>query len=318
MDEKWDAHKIAKPSISYSSSQRANEIPLKAGNFATAPKNNKNKNTQKYGYNNNAYGNEEWDDDDDPQTSNGATLKIKNNLLAAEDNDNLSKYQSGTYNDDAKEDRFAHRSKYKRRNQQNQVMLTEQEAKEQIQELENKNDALLDEALQTTYETQAVAADTAQVLNDQRHQLINIDKNLHEIDQDLDKTEGILDGMKSWGGMIKRKFKKNKDPPRDAYQAPVSNKSTFERREKEKMKNMNSKDNDGGMVTQISAYEHDNIQDQKLDELLKNVKQLNATANDINIELDEQDAIIDSISDKMDRVNPRLQQQNNTMHKIIN
>ena len=270
VDEKWDAHKIAKPSISYTATQLPNEAPLssgKPGNFAALQtqnkpkKKNKNKNqninTQKYGYNNNAYSNdedeEEWDDDDEPHTSNGATWKIKNNLLADQNNGNDDHLTSGTYNDDAKEDRYSHRIKSKRRNQQNQEMLTEQEAKEQIQELENKNIELLDEALQISYETQRVANDTAEALNDQGHQLRNIDKNLHELDQDLDRTEGILDGMKSWGGMLKRKLKGNKKAARDTYQAPVSDKSTFERRENLNGNNNNNNYNNGGMVAQVSG-----------------------------------------------------------------
>ena len=346
IDEKWDAHKIEKPSISYTASQRERQIQQQQqknngkvninGNYNN--NNNNNKKKANFGYNNSAY--DDWDDDDDDDpyghTSN-RTLNIKNNILKEQqqqnmnmnmnmnnsaknsyddsNNNNNNNYNNNNYNDDEEDDRFAHRSKYKRRNQQGQIQISEQEAKQQIQELEEANADILDEALKTTYETQAVAADTAQVLNDQRHQLINIDKNLHEIDQDLDKTEGILDGMKSWGGMIKRKFKK-KDQPKDAYQAPVANKSTFERNKYKRSYDDENENNNNNGNKQLSQYEADNVQDEKLDELLKNMKQLNATANDINNELDEQDVIIDAISDKMDKVAPRMQQQVTTMKKI--
>merc|ERR1719361_1237994 len=77
------------------------------------------------------------------------------------------------------------------------------------------------------------ATNTAEVLSAQRNQLMNTDKMLHEIDQDLDTTDGILTGMKSWGGMIRRKFKKQKASEKDDYVAPVNEQSTFERRKVE-------------------------------------------------------------------------------------
>merc|ERR1712113_583344 len=85
-----------------------------------------------------------------------------------------------------------------------------EEIKEQVQELEEKNDSILDNALKTSYETMGIAADTASKLDEQRGQLIGIDKNLHEIDEDLNGTERTLNGMKSLSGMIKNKFRKKK------------------------------------------------------------------------------------------------------------
>merc|ERR1712228_942604 len=198
---------------------------------------------------------------------------------------------------------FAHRSKYKKRN-----VLTEEEAQAQIQELEEKNDNILDNALKTSTEIQNISADTAQKLHEQRGQLIGIDKSLHEIDSKLDKTEHTLNGMKSIGGMIKNKLKKNSK--KDVYTPPNGNESTFERTQNENISTPSY------ASESVSIHEADNVQNDKLDELLKNVKRINQTANDINNELDEQDEIIKSISDKMDKVNPRLQQQSNTMKKI--
>merc|ERR1712228_564746 len=186
---------------------------------------------------------------------------------------------------------FAHRSKYKKRN-----VLTEEEAQAQIQELEEKNDNILDNALKTSTEIQNISADTAQ--------------KLHEIDSKLDKTEYTLNGMKSIGGMIKNRFKKKKNSKKDVYTPPNGNESTFERTQNENISTPSY------ASESVSIHEADNVQNDKLDELLKNVKRINQTANDINNELDEQDEIIKSISDKMDKVNPRLQQQSNTMKKI--
>eukprot|EP01083_Nonionella_stella_P224138 798122_1 len=63
VDDKWDAHKIEKPSISYTQTDK------------TFPNNTFQIQPKKYGYNNdNAYG--DWDDDDDDQTHSSATFKI--------------------------------------------------------------------------------------------------------------------------------------------------------------------------------------------------------------------------------------------------
>ena len=175
----------------------------------------------------------------------------------------------------------------------------------------------------TSYETVDKASDTAQVLSAQRQQLMNTDKMLHEIDQDLDKTDGILTGMKSWGGMIRKKFKKQKGSDHDAYAAPVSAQSTFDRRKKEQKE-------DGLGGTSGNAYgqdlassmgmvenEADQIQNAKLDELLGNVKQMRQIGDDINNELDEHNQMIDAISQKMDKVQPKMEAQNLTMKKLV-
>eukprot|EP00485_Elphidium_margaritaceum_P009071 CAMPEP_0202686624 /NCGR_PEP_ID=MMETSP1385-20130828/2373_1 /ASSEMBLY_ACC=CAM_ASM_000861 /TAXON_ID=933848 /ORGANISM="Elphidium margaritaceum" /LENGTH=489 /DNA_ID=CAMNT_0049341239 /DNA_START=24 /DNA_END=1493 /DNA_ORIENTATION=+ len=342
VDAKWDAHKIGQTqsgtggtggksgSISYSSSKRAKELgqgftgtPV-ATSTPTTDHLEPVTSTQMFS------AAESWDDDDDVIGSQH-TFQIKNNLLknghhssnAEHLHTDMPIFMEDIEDDDDDTDaRYAHRKKYKQQQQQQQqrqMQMSEEEAMQRVQQLEHKNDAMLDQALQTTYNTQMVATDTAQKLSDQRTQLVNIDKNLHEIDQDLDKTDGILDGMKSWSGMIKRKLKKNKTPTRQEYEAPVSNESTFERKHKQQ--------NGHGTSTASSAYdqatsennenEYEQRQDQKLDELLKGVKALNQTATDINEELEDQDVLLDSIDKKFDKVQPKMQQQNKVMHKML-
>merc|ERR1712154_110957 len=172
------------------------------------------------------------------------------------------------------EDRWSHRSKYKRRNQQqlqnenSSTIITEYAAKQRIQELEQKNDELLDGMVQTIDEAQHVATDTLHKLNDQRHQLIKTDKNLYEINGNLDETKGILNGMKSWTGFIKKKFKKEKYPShlKQKYEPPIPKKSVFNRNKKKRFQNkMNEKNNN-------NKYETDNKYNQKLDEVHKGIK----------------------------------------------
>eukprot|EP01083_Nonionella_stella_P052420 139057_1 len=308
VDEHWDAHKISKKSISISMGPgQYPKMPHKASIISASVNVNRSnrssvgsggadqrKDSSHEAPFENASG--DWDDDDEISGP-GVTLEIMSNMLK-----NKNKNKGNAFD-------FATNSNKPMSimTEEEEVLMQDEEAQAQIDRLEESNDRILDKALQTSYETQQIAADTAQKLDDQRQQLTHIDKDLHEIDQDLDKTEGILDGMKSWKGMIKKKLGKNKK--RDEYTATADDKSTFERKERENGMNH------VGNGTQIPD-DADSKQNDKLDELLNNIKGLNQQAHDINTELEEQNVIIDAIGDKMDKVQPRLQQQNKTMKKI--
>jgi len=260
-----------------------------------------------------------------PISATSSSINDENAFDQSANSMNTSGTASGwkTTNDTKRQQRTV-RSKYQRRNQ-NQGVLTEEEAKQRIQELEERNDEILDEALMTSYETLDKAANTAETLSAQRQQLQNTDKMLHEIDQDLKQTDNILGGMKSWGGMIKKKFKKQKKA--DDYVAPVDTRSAFERRKKQervdKYVNGNGFGNEqNGMESSMDpnklGYEANKREDAKLDELLGNIKQMRQMGDDINVELDEQNQIIDAIGQKMDAVQPEMDKQNYTMHKLCN
>merc|ERR1712228_309878 len=89
----------------------------------------------------------EWDDDDEDEENTSSTLKIAVNILKENQSNNSYPQAADDINEES-DDRFAHRSKYKKRN-----VLTEEEAQAQIQELE-ENDNILDNALKTSYEIQ--------------------------------------------------------------------------------------------------------------------------------------------------------------------
>ena len=230
------------------------------------------------------------------------------------------------YDDDVKPgqndvDRFSQRSKYQRRNKPNKNngnmnnVITEHEAKQQIQDLEKKNDEKLDEITQTMYDIQDTASGTLVKLDEQRNQLIKMDKDIHTINGNLDETKTMLNGMKSWKGFIKNKFKKDKQPIPQQYEAPIPKKSVYDRNRKQRVMNkMNDEKNK--KPVQLSEYEADNIQNEKLDVLLKGMKELNEMANAAAQELDEHNEIIDNIADKMPQTKDEMQRQNKIMKKI--
>ena len=69
--------------------------------------------------------------------------------------------------------------------------------------LNNKIDKSMDNSLKMLAETDKVAMDTAQKLDEQRHQIRNIHKNLHETDEHLKESDRNLQTIEGWvGGAI--------------------------------------------------------------------------------------------------------------------
>ena len=145
-------------------------------------------------------------------------------------------------------------------------MMTDEQKMEQIQSRTNK---ALDNALKSTIETEEIAFDTAVVLDGQRSQLQNIDKNLHEIEQDLDQTNDTLKGMKSLKGAFLKKFRK--PVKRKDYKSPVSNNKSVVMR--------NDDNQNGGKIVVNKSQKQVNKgpvsdEDQKLDDILAGIKRI--------------------------------------------
>eukprot|EP00490_Sorites_sp_Unknown_P026937 CAMPEP_0114655998 /NCGR_PEP_ID=MMETSP0191-20121206/11702_1 /TAXON_ID=126664 /ORGANISM="Sorites sp." /LENGTH=330 /DNA_ID=CAMNT_0001872369 /DNA_START=3143 /DNA_END=4135 /DNA_ORIENTATION=+ len=187
-------------------------------------------------------------------------------------------------------------------------MMTDEQKMEQIQSRTNK---ALDNALKSTIETEEIAFDTAVVLDGQRQQLQKIDKDLHEIEQDLDQTNDTLKGMKSLKGAFLKKFRK--PVKRKDYKSPVTNNKSVVMRNDDNQ-------NAGKIVVNKSQKQINkgpvNDEDQKLDDILAGIKRIKAVTEDINQELDEQNPILDSIGNRMDVVQDKMAYQTKTMNSI--
>eukprot|EP01083_Nonionella_stella_P017015 47519_1 len=210
------------------------------------------------------------------------------------------------------EDRWTNRSKYNRQKQSQ--IIAQHDAEQQIQSLEKQNSELVQGVKQTMYETQEVASDTLVKLDSQRNQLINTDRNLYEIKENLKETEGILDGMKGWRGFIKNKLKiKNQNSPSHGgsqYQCSVPKKSIFNRNKKQRFLNEINEKNQTTMNKSDTPLDHD------LEEILHGIKAINQMANDTVNELTEQNVLIDDITQKIDETMPTIKRQNHTMKEI--
>jgi len=225
------------------------------------------------------------------------------------------KYRSGRLHDE-----YSSSSRPKRAPRTRPDFQDTAQRMEYKERLRNSTKSKLDESLQTAFQTESVAADTSERLYHQRKQLENVDKMLHETDQNLDRTEHTLKGMKSlWGG-IGNYFKRA--PEKKPYRGRESNgrqrgnarnKGVALERERAERKS------DGGHSAKVSIggtpAEDEEFND-KLDELHQSVQRMRMMAENMNRELDDQNQLIGGIDDKMERVNGRIDKQNYTMKRI--
>ena len=141
---------------------------------------------------------------------------------------------------------------------------------------------------------------------------------LHETDQNLDRTEHTLKGMKSiWGGMSNY-FKKA--PERQAYQKrndidKVNVKNKMMELERQRQQRGYGKYQSKN-VSLGGSKEQDVEFNDKLDDLHKSVQRMRLMAQNMNRELEDQDGLLTNIDDKMSKVDERIHKQNHTMNKI--
>ena len=156
-------------------------------------------------------------------------------------------------------------------------------------------------------------------------QLENVDKMLHETDQNLDRTEHTLKGMKSiWGGIgnyFKRAPEKKPYSKRDSggTRRSAQSKGMAMERERAERKRRDIGDDGGSSLGKVSmggTKEEDEEFNDKLDELHLSVQRMRMMAENMNKELDDQSHLIGGIDDKMDRVKGRIDKQNYTMKRI--
>merc|ERR1712154_382486 len=128
--------------------------------------------------------------------------------------------------------------------------------------------------------------------DDQRKQIIKIDKDLSVTKGHLLETKGMLKAMKSWRGFIKRKFKKDDTSHlQQENECAVPKKSVFHRNKKKRFMQKMNKDRNKKIAPISPKNEVDRRQSQKLDEIHQGIKKMNETI-------------------------PQIKQQNYTMKKI--
>eukprot|EP00485_Elphidium_margaritaceum_P011283 CAMPEP_0202705164 /NCGR_PEP_ID=MMETSP1385-20130828/17750_1 /ASSEMBLY_ACC=CAM_ASM_000861 /TAXON_ID=933848 /ORGANISM="Elphidium margaritaceum" /LENGTH=395 /DNA_ID=CAMNT_0049363341 /DNA_START=36 /DNA_END=1223 /DNA_ORIENTATION=+ len=200
---------------------------------------------------------------------------------------------------------------------QRPVLQTMEEQKQYQEQLREKTKSHLDESLRTAFQSEEIAADTSQKLYNQGEQLQNIGKMLHETDENLDRTEHTLQGMKSiWGGIRNVLFKK--PPPKKTYIDPLSTVSAVKRETSSTsgMQSGTAKLSTGSKVSLGGSEKDDHEFNSKLDELHDSVKRMRVMAETMNEELDDQNVLLTHIDDKMDPMAQRIRKQNQTMKRI--
>ena len=151
---------------------------------------------------------------------------------------------------------------------------------------------------------------------------------LHETDQNLDRTEHTLKGMKSiWGGIgnyFKRAPEKKVYTKREsgASRRSAQSKGIAMERERAERKGVHHEQHSvpskSGLakVSMGGTAKEDEEFNDKLDDLHQSVQRMRMMAENMNRELDDQNQLIGDIDNKMDRVKGRIDRQNYTMKRI--
>ena len=177
---------------------------------------------------------------------------------------------------------------------------------EYIKNIKTKTDDALDRCLPTTNDIEQTAVDTLGTLNGQTHQLKRINNMLDDTNETLSYTQYTLNGMKSWFGSFKNRFKKPRKYT-NVFRNKSKNKSIKSVHNNEILsKSNNNSDN----ITQ-----NDDEVDKKLDELLCNIKKINDMANDANNTILCHNELLNEIEYGMDKAQDSLISQN---HQISN
>jgi len=221
---------------------------------------------------------------------------------------------------------------------------------QKLEYLENNTKQVLDNALDNSSQIETIASDTMETLYYQRKQLQKVDEVLHESDCHLNQTQYMLNGMQSVFGQMTNWFRKapiittNTTITAATTTATtitttnINNNDNNNNNNNEKLKTItknnvdsnkkntndnNYKNNSNDMNSQqvLNEFnqhneEYDKELNEKLDMLLCNVQRINVMATDINEELQNQNGLIDSIDNKMDKVSCKAKNQNFQMKRI--
>ena len=202
----------------------------------------------------------------------------------------------------------------------NNIILNDSEQMRQMQKKQQHIHDGLMKGKQKVAQMDSMVNDTGEELVIQRNKLLNVDKTLHETEEKLNYTNKQLEQMKSWSVAIKDVlgFKRkdiNQEIDHETYQEPkmkTNNNNSNNNGNNIKIKQWNSNDSSNNVF--CDDYEEEYNED--LDDILQGVNQLNYKTKMINEELGYQDNILDSIDQRLDRVDPKIRAQNKKMKEI--
>lgn len=198
-------------------------------------------------------------------------------------------------------------------------------------EIEQRTLSSTNRSLGLLHETEQCGIATAEELAKQREQLENTNKQLDEINTTLRFSQKHLNGLKSVFGGLKNYLsgQKNQPPPPSA----TGRGATSPGASSNGMGNAASSPTDNSYEAHpvsrlrgdVQSYEqkspsgdHFNQQlENNLDLMAGSISRLKGLAIDLNTDIDSQNELIDTITNKVEDVDVKIQRQNRDMNKLL-
>lgn len=206
----------------------------------------------------------------------------------------------------------------------NQAQLFEQRKKE----IEDRTLASSHRSLGLLHETEQVGVATAEELAKQREQLENTSKQLDDINSTLRFSQKHLNGLKSVFGGLKNYLsgQKNMEPPpptsgRSNSSAQLSDiqikeKASYETHPVARLRNDDAAGYGYGQQTSKSTSFNQQL-DRNLDDMGASLSRLKGLAIDLHQDIEEQNDLIDNITNKVEDVDVVIGRQNRDMNKLL-
>lgn len=211
---------------------------------------------------------------------------------------------------------------------------------QRTREIEERTLASSNRSLGLLYETEQVGVATAEELARQREQLENTNKRLDDINSTLRFSQKHLNGLKSIFGGLKNYISGQKEfqgapPPPPSARGPtigeklnsptsVYNQSVQQtannRYDTHPVARLRSDDNTYPLQTQDAAgsgYSFNKQLDKNLDEMAGSLSRLKGLAIDLHSEIDDQNDLIDNITNKTENVDAKIGKQNKEINRLL-
>lgn len=213
---------------------------------------------------------------------------------------------------------------------------------QRTREIEERTLASSNRSLGLLYETEQVGIATAEELSRQRDQLENTNKQLDDINSTLRFSQKHLNGLKSIFGGLKNYISGQKEfqtaapplptrgptigeklnSPTSSYNQSFKSQSAEDRFDTHPVARLRSDDNTYPLQSQQqeatgSGSSFNKQLDKNLDEMAGSLSRLKGLAIDLHSEIDDQNDIIDNITNKVENVDAKLGKQNKEINRLL-
>lgn len=199
--------------------------------------------------------------------------------------------------------------------------------------IENRTLESTGRSLGLLHETEQVGMATAEELAKQREQLENTNKQLDDINTTLRFSQKHLNGLKSVFGGLRNYLSGQRDqqpPTATGRRASEQSESTFSMQNYQQHSPGSPPDRSfdahpvarlRGISEQVAAASSqptfDERLDRNLDDMAGSLSRLKGLAIDLNQDIESQNDLIDTIHNKVENVDVKLQRQNKDMNKLL-